>query len=61
MIALIQNLWRRKKLPGMCQRGRATPIWYSGGMNPIEDGVITYTFRIVVEPDEDRWRAYAPH
>ena len=20
----------------------------------------TYTFRIVVEPDEDRWRAYAP-
>jgi hypothetical protein len=25
-----------------------------------EDGVTTYTFRIVVEPDEDRWRAYAP-
>jgi hypothetical protein len=22
--------------------------------------VTTYTFRIVVEPDEDRWRAYAP-
>jgi hypothetical protein len=27
---------------------------------PQEDGVTTYTFRIVVEPDEDRWRAYAP-
>jgi predicted RNase H-like HicB family nuclease len=27
---------------------------------PKEDGVTTYTFRIVVEPDEDRWRAYAP-
>jgi predicted RNase H-like HicB family nuclease len=25
-----------------------------------EDSVTTYTFRIVVEPDEDRWRAYAP-
>jgi predicted RNase H-like HicB family nuclease len=22
--------------------------------------VTTYTFRIVVEPDEDRWCAYAP-
>jgi predicted RNase H-like HicB family nuclease len=22
--------------------------------------VTTYTFRIVVEPDEDRWRAYCP-
>jgi predicted RNase H-like HicB family nuclease len=22
--------------------------------------VTTYTFRIVVEPDEDRWRAHAP-
>lgn len=20
----------------------------------------TYTFRVVVEPDEDRWRAYCP-
>lgn len=27
---------------------------------PQGDGVTTYTFRIVVEPDEDRWRAYAP-
>jgi predicted RNase H-like HicB family nuclease len=27
---------------------------------PKEDGVTTYTFRIVVEPDEDRWHAYAP-
>jgi hypothetical protein len=27
---------------------------------PQEDGVTTHTFRIVVEPDEDRWRAYAP-
>ena len=26
---------------------------------PKENGVTTYTFRIVVEPDEDRWRAYA--
>jgi predicted RNase H-like HicB family nuclease len=25
-----------------------------------EAGVTTYTFRIVVEPDEERWRAYAP-
>jgi predicted RNase H-like HicB family nuclease len=22
--------------------------------------VTTYTFRVVVEPDEDRWRAYCP-
>ena len=29
-------------------------------LEPKEDGVTTYTFRIVVEPDEDRWRAYAP-
>jgi predicted RNase H-like HicB family nuclease len=24
------------------------------------DGMTTYTFRVVVEPDEDRWRAYSP-
>ena len=46
--------------PRMGQGGGATPIWYNGGMNPKEDGVTTYTFRIVVEPDEDRWCAYAP-
>jgi len=46
--------------PRMGQGGGATLIWYNGGMNPKEDGVTTYTFRIVVEPDEDRWRAYAP-
>jgi hypothetical protein len=28
-------------------------------MNP-EEHLTTYTFRIVVEPDEDRWRAYCP-
>ena len=44
----------------MRQGGGATPIWYSGGMNPKEDDVTTYTFRIVVEPDEDRWRDYGP-
>ena len=44
----------------MRQGGGATPIWYNGGMNPKEAGVTTYTFRIVVEPDEERWRAYAP-
>jgi predicted RNase H-like HicB family nuclease len=25
-----------------------------------EQGVTTYTFKIVIEPDEDRWRAYCP-
>jgi predicted RNase H-like HicB family nuclease len=25
-----------------------------------EQRVTTYTFKIVVEPDEDRWRAYCP-
>jgi predicted RNase H-like HicB family nuclease len=25
-----------------------------------EDRVTTYMFRVVVEPDEDRWRAYCP-
>jgi predicted RNase H-like HicB family nuclease len=25
-----------------------------------EDHLTTYTFKVVVEPDEDRWRAYAP-
>jgi predicted RNase H-like HicB family nuclease len=25
-----------------------------------EPGVTTYTFKVVVEPDEDRWRAYCP-
>lgn len=25
-----------------------------------EAHLTTYTFRIVVEPDEDRWRAYCP-
>jgi len=49
-----------KKPPGMRQGGEATAIWYNVGMNPKEDGVTTYTFRIIVEPDEDRWRAYAP-
>jgi hypothetical protein len=29
-------------------------------MNPKGDGLTTYTFRIVVEPDENRWRAYSP-
>lgn len=24
------------------------------------DQPATYTFKVVVEPDEDRWRAYAP-
>jgi len=44
----------------MRRGGVATPIWYNGGLNPKENGATTYTFRIVVEPDEDRWRAYAP-
>jgi predicted RNase H-like HicB family nuclease len=44
----------------MRQRKGATRIWYNRQHNPKEDGVTTYTFRIVVEPDEDRWRAYAP-
>ena len=25
-----------------------------------EEHLTTYTFRIVVEPDEERWRAYCP-
>jgi hypothetical protein len=25
-----------------------------------EDRFATYTFKVVVEPDEDRWRAYCP-
>ncbi len=25
-----------------------------------EDHVTTYTFKVVVEPDEDRWRAFCP-
>jgi predicted RNase H-like HicB family nuclease len=25
-----------------------------------ETSVTTYTFKVVVEPDEDRWRAYCP-
>ena len=25
-----------------------------------EDHLTTYTFKVVVEPDEDRWHAYAP-
>ena len=25
-----------------------------------EEHLTTYTFRIVIEPDEDRWRAYCP-
>ena len=25
-----------------------------------EEHLTTYTFRIVVEPDEDRWRTYCP-
>ena len=44
----------------MRQGGGAAPIWYNGGVNPKEGGVTTYTFRIVVDPDEDRWRAHAP-
>jgi hypothetical protein len=37
--------------------GADMPQWHH---EPQEDGVTTYTFLIVVEPDEDRWRAYAP-
>ena len=25
-----------------------------------EDHLTTYTFKVVVEPDEERWRAYVP-
>ncbi len=32
---------------------------YTAGMHR-EDQLTTYTFKIVVEPDEDRWRAYSP-
>jgi predicted RNase H-like HicB family nuclease len=28
--------------------------------NGREPRVTTYTFKVVVEPDEDRWRAYCP-
>jgi predicted RNase H-like HicB family nuclease len=55
-----EQIFQRQKLPGMRQGGGATPIWYNGGMNPKGDGVTTYTFRIVVEADKDRWRAFAP-
>jgi predicted RNase H-like HicB family nuclease len=44
----------------MRQGGGATPRWYNGRMNPKEDDVTIYSFRIVVEPDEDRSRACAP-
>ena len=59
-VRCLGNFPTTKKPPGTRQRGGATPIWYNVGMNPKENGVTTYTFRIVVEPDEDRWRAYAP-
>jgi predicted RNase H-like HicB family nuclease len=26
----------------------------------VEDPLTTYTFKVVVEPDEDQWRAYVP-
>jgi antitoxin HicB len=27
---------------------------------PEEHNLTTYTFKVVIEPDEDRWHAYAP-
>jgi len=35
-------------------------IAYMRWRNRKEDGVTTYTFKVVVEKDEDRWRAYCP-
>lgn len=33
----------------------------NGAPSPTQaDQPAAYTFRVVVEPDEDRWRAYAP-
>jgi predicted RNase H-like HicB family nuclease len=32
----------------------------AGNSSSKELHVTTYTFRVVVEPDEDRWRAYCP-
>src|ERR1700728_2041459 len=40
---------------GDCYRGAAYIAWWSR-----EVSLTTYTFKIVVEPDEDRWRAYSP-
>jgi predicted RNase H-like HicB family nuclease len=54
------NFTTTKNRPACARAGEATAIWYNGGMNPKEDGVTTYTFRIIVEPDEDGWRACAP-
>ena len=34
-------------------------VCYTFRMNQ-EDRVTTYMFRVVLEPDEDRWRAYSP-
>src|SRR5882724_5591800 len=48
-----------KNLPA-CARAGERRRYGTMGHESQEDGVTTYTFRIVVEPDEDRWRAYAP-
>ena len=33
---------------------------YKSALTTQEDHLITYTFKVVVEPDEERWRAYVP-
>jgi predicted RNase H-like HicB family nuclease len=32
----------------------------TANLRPRGDKLTTYTFRVAVEPDEDRWRAFAP-
>jgi predicted RNase H-like HicB family nuclease len=37
--------------------------WYESRCLPIAEGgadVTTYTFKVVIEPDDDRWYAYCP-
>jgi predicted RNase H-like HicB family nuclease len=59
-VRCLGNFPTTKNRSACTRAGERRRIWYNGGLNPKEDGVTTYTFRIVVEPDEDRWRAYAP-
>jgi predicted RNase H-like HicB family nuclease len=35
-------------------------LWYSLISGAEKRALTTYTFKIIVEPDEDRWRAYCP-
>src|SRR5258708_2574609 len=57
----------RPKVAGL--RGNPQTLWsapigipggFCQGGNVYENEMQTYTFKVVVEPDEDRWHAYCP-